>query len=57
MLINVILPTTFQSQVKDLLTNYKDVCAWNYKELRGIPQETCEYKTKLITDAQPIKQK
>jgi hypothetical protein len=28
-----------------------------YKELRGIPKETCEYKTKLIVDVQPIKQR
>ncbi len=37
-LVNAILPTAFQLQVKNLLTDYKDVFAWSYKELKGIPK-------------------
>jgi hypothetical protein len=43
--------------VKNLLTNYKNVFAWSYKELKGIPREICEHKIPLMADAQLIKQK
>ncbi len=56
-LVNVILPTTFQLQMKNLLTDYKDVFAWNYKELKGIPREICEHKIQLMANAQPIKER
>jgi hypothetical protein len=36
---------------------YKDVFAWSYKELKGIPTEACEHKIELMVNAQPIKQK
>jgi hypothetical protein len=36
---------------------YKDVFAWNYKELKGIPREVCEHKIELKVNVQPIKQK
>jgi hypothetical protein len=53
----VILPTTFQLQVKNLLTNYKDVFAWSYKELKIKSREICEHKIQLMADAQLIKHK
>jgi hypothetical protein len=53
-LVNVILPTTFQLQMKNLFINYKDVFAWSYKELKGIPREICEHKIQLMANAQPI---
>jgi hypothetical protein len=56
-LINAILPTTFQLQVKNLLIDYKDVFVWSYKELKRIPREICEHKIQLMLDAQLIKQK
>jgi hypothetical protein len=35
----------------------KDVFAWSYKELKGIPREICEHKIELMVDDQPIKQR
>jgi hypothetical protein len=43
-LVDAILPTTFQLQLKNLLIDYKDVFVWSYKELKGIPREICEHK-------------
>ncbi len=40
-LISAILPTTFQSQVKDLLMDYKSAFAWNWEEFL---KEICEHK-------------
>jgi hypothetical protein len=36
---------------------YKDVFAWSYKELKGIPRKVCEHKIDLMVNAQLIKQK
>jgi hypothetical protein len=54
-LIGAILLTTFQIQIKEPLLNYKNVFAWDYKELKGIPKEICEHKIELMVDAQLIK--
>jgi len=56
-LVNAILHTAFQLQVKNMLIDYKDVFAWNYKELKGIPRKICEHKIQLMADAQLIKHK
>ncbi len=56
-LINAILPTSFQAQIKQLLLNYHDVFAWSYKDLKRIPREICEHKIELVANAQPIKQR
>jgi hypothetical protein len=56
-LINVIPPSTFEAQIKEMLIKYKDVFAWSYKELKGIPREICEHKIELMVDDQPIKQR
>jgi hypothetical protein len=36
-LINAILPSVFEAQIKHVLMEYIDVFAWGYKELKGIP--------------------
>ncbi len=36
---------------------YRQVFAWSYKELKGIPKEVCEHKIELMVNLQPIKQK
>jgi hypothetical protein len=56
-LVSAILPITFQLQLKNLLTDYKDVFACSYKELKGILRKIFEPKTQLMANAQPIKQK
>jgi hypothetical protein len=49
-LINAILPRSFQAQVKELLL-YHDVFALSYKDLKGIPREICEHKIESMADA------
>ncbi len=39
------------------MTKFKDVFAWSYKELKGIPKSICKHKIELITNARPIKQR
>jgi hypothetical protein len=56
-LINAILLSVFQAHIKKVLMEYKDVFAWSYKELKGIPREVCEHKIELMVNVQPIKQK
>ncbi len=56
-LINVVLPISFQAQIKELLVNYCDAFAWSYKNLKGIFREICEHKIELVANAQPIKQR
>jgi hypothetical protein len=46
----------FQLKVKQLLTKFKDVFAWSYKELKGVPKLIYEHKIELNTNACPIKQ-
>jgi hypothetical protein len=50
-LINAILPMSFQAQIKRLLVNYSNVFAWSYKDLKGIPREICEHKIELVSNA------
>jgi hypothetical protein len=56
-LINAVLPISFQAQIKELLVNYHDVFAWSYKDLKGILGEICEHKIELVVNAQPVKQR
>jgi hypothetical protein len=54
-LINVILPNVFQAQIKKVLMESRNVFAWRYNELKGIPKEVCEHKIELMVNAQHIK--
>jgi len=56
-LINAMLPSAFQAQIKKGLMEYKDVFAWSHKELRGIPRKLCEHKIELMVNVQLVKQK
>jgi len=47
----------FKHKFKKALMEYKDVFAWSYKELKGIPREACEHKIELMVNVQPPKQK
>jgi hypothetical protein len=55
-LISVALLKQFELKVKQLLTKFKDVFAWSYKELKGIPRSNYKHKIELTTNACPIKQ-
>jgi hypothetical protein len=50
-LVSVILPTTFQLQMKNLLTDYENVFASSYKKLKGILRKICEQKIQLMAYA------
>jgi hypothetical protein len=50
-LVSASLSIVYMEEIKCLLTNFKDIFAWSYKELRGIPREMCEHKIKLMTNA------
>jgi hypothetical protein len=54
-LTNAILPSVCQAH-KKVLMEYKDVFAWSYKKLKGIPRKLCEHKIELMVSTQPIKQ-
>ncbi len=56
MFIIIALYEQFQVKVKQLLIEFKDVFAWSYKELKGIPRLICKHKIELITNTRPIKQ-
>lgn len=56
MFIIVALSEQFQLKVKQLLIEFKDVFAWSYKELKGIPRLIYKHKIELITNTRPIKQ-
>jgi hypothetical protein len=56
-LINAILSSVFQAQIKKVLMEYIDVFAWTFKELKRMLREVCEHKIELMVNAQPIKQK
>jgi hypothetical protein len=55
-LVSAALCEQFQIEVKQLLIEFKDVFAWNYKELKGIPRLICEHKIELTANTCPIKQ-
>jgi len=56
-LIDAILPSVSQSQIKKVLMEYKDAFAWNYKELKGIARKACEHKIELMVNVQLVKKK
>jgi len=41
----------------DLVKEYREVFAWSYKELKGIPPEIVEHRIPLVSGAVPIRQK
>ncbi len=49
-LINAILPSVFQAQIRKVLMEHKNVFAWSYKELIRIPREVCEHKIELMVN-------
>jgi hypothetical protein len=42
--------------LKQFFLNYKNVFAWSYKELKGIPRKIYEHKIELLSDVRTIKQ-
>jgi hypothetical protein len=54
-LVTASLSIVYMEEIKCLLTKLKNIFAWSYKELRGIPRDMCEHKIKLMTNASPIK--
>lgn len=42
---------------KTLVMEYRDIFAWSYKDLRGIPPEVVQHRIPLIPGVLPIRQK
>jgi hypothetical protein len=42
--------------VIEILRDYKDVFAWTYEDMKGIPPHICEHKIELKPNTKPIKQ-
>lgn len=45
------------AKYKDLVMEYRDIFAWSYKDLKGIPPEIAQHRIPLIPGAIPIRQK
>ena len=46
----------YEAKVKDLLTKFKDVFAFTYKDMKGIPLHVCKHKIELQPEAKLIRQ-
>ena len=46
----------YEAQVKELLLRFKDVFAFTYKDMKGIPPYICEHKIELQPEAKPVRQ-
>ena len=42
---------------KELVMEYRDIFAWSYKDLKGIPPEIAQHRIPLIPGAIPVRQK
>ena len=50
------LDKQFRRKLIKLLTEYKSVFAWSYKDMRGIEPAYCQHKIDLQKDAKPVQQ-
>ena len=41
---------------KTLLTEYQDVFAWTYTDLKGVPPNLCQHKIELMEGTFPVRQ-
>ena len=46
----------YKAKVKDLLLLFKDVFAFTYKDMKGIPPYVCDHKIELQPEAKPVRQ-
>jgi len=42
---------------KGLVLEFRDIFAWSYKDLKGIPREIVQHTIPLVPGAQPVRQK
>jgi hypothetical protein len=54
--INAQLKTSKVLEMKRLLMEFKDVIAWTYKDLKGIPLELAQHRIELDTTILPAHQ-
>lgn len=40
-----------------IFTEYKDIFAWTYKDLKGVPPELCVHRILLVLGAVPVRQR
>jgi len=46
----------YKGKVKELLLKFKDVFAFTYKDMKGIPPHICEHEIELQPEAKPVRQ-
>ena len=46
----------YEAKVKDLLLKFRDVFAFTYKDMKGIPPHVCEHKIELQPEAKLVRQ-
>lgn len=45
------------AQYRDLVMEYRDIFAWSYKDLKGIPPEIVQHEIPLFPNAKPVRTK
>ena len=50
------LEEKYEKKLIEFLKNYKDVFAWTYGDMKGIPLHICEHKVEIEPNAKPVKQ-
>jgi hypothetical protein len=51
------LDAEFKAQLVTVLTEYKDVFAWSYVDMKGLNPEFYHHKINLAKDAIPVQQR
>jgi len=51
--IGIDLSPEMRTKAKELFTSFKDVFAWSYHDLRGIPESICQHKIELDISISP----
>ena len=55
--INRHLPPDLTMAAEDLLHKFKDIFAWSYQDLGGVPAEVCQHRIELKLNATPLHQR
>lgn len=50
------LDSAYEEQIIKILKDYKDIFAWMYEDIKGIPLHICEYKIEIKPNTKPIKE-
>ena len=45
----------FKKQARKVFEEYKDVFAWEHKDLKGVDPKVCQHRIPLVQDAKPVR--